>query len=263
MKFTAPTVFASLLPLCLLAPAMAQGPVCTSVSPNPVPAGTSSITINVTDSTGMGFEHWTACVARTLRQDVPGGFSAPIPLGLCGPWTPVGAYGTASKTFPFTASLAPGLYYAEVVTRPVSGIITETTWVPVTIVGASSPTLVEQNTLQVGQVWSVDLSAPNMPNTLYIGAAAFSTNTGFTLPSGEFASLDSNDPLFNLTYPVALPIFQNLSGLTDASGNFSSITVAVPNDPSIAYLPIYLQCGLVPFTGGIPLTNVISACVAP
>ena len=240
-----------------------QGPVCTSVSPNPVPAGTSSITINVTDSTGMGFEHWTNCVARTLRQDYPAGFSAPIPLGLCGPWTGVAANGTVSKTFPFTAGLAPGLYYAEVVTRPVGGVISTTTWVPVTIVAASAPTLVQQSVLQVGQTWMVDLSAPTMPGTLYVAAASFATNTGFTLPSGDFVSLDANDPLFNLTYPVAVPLFQNLSGFTDATGNFSSITVTVPNDPSIAYLPIYLQGGLLPGTGGVALTNVVSTCIAP
>jgi hypothetical protein len=62
---------------------------------------------------------------------------------------------------------------------------------------------------------------------------------------------------------VAIPIFGNFLGLTDASGNATGITVALPNDPALAYLPLCLQGGVFNNTGGVELTNIICNCVVP
>ena len=243
---------------------LAQGPVCVSISPNPVILGQSSITVTVTDSTGAGYQHWTNCVARSIHQDYPNGAPPPMPLGLCGPWTTVGPYGTATKTFPFISGLQVGLYYVKVVTRPAGGGIETTTWTPFDIRVAGDPTLTSQTNLQVGQTWTVDLTAPAFPGTPYIVAASYSTNVGFGLPGGEYVSLDMNNALFDLTWPVASGVFfSNFFSVTDATGTATGISAYVPNIPSLAYLPVHLQCGLLAAAGGVPLTNVLSTCISP
>lgn len=252
-----------LLFLCFATVVVAQPPVCVEISPNPILVGvTSSITVTVTDSTGAGFESWGNCVARTIRVGAPGGAYAPIPLGLCGGWTPTAPNGTATKTFNFINSLGPGLYYVDVVTRPVGGGVSETTWAPFMVQNPGDPNLSQQTTLQVGMPWMTSVSAPNNAGQLYQVAASFGTDTGFTLPGGPFVSLDM-DGLFNLTYPVASSVFTNFLGVTDGSGNATGITANVPNVPTLAFTPVTLQGGLIDGLGTITLTNPVGACIQP
>ena len=243
---------------------LAQGPVCVSISPNPVILGQSSITVTVTDSTGAGFQHWNNCVARSIHQDFPNGAAAGIPLGLCGPWTTAAPYASVTKVFPFTAGLQVGHYYVKVGTRPAAGGPEVLTWAPFDVQVTGDPTLTAQTNLQVGQTWSVDLAAPALPGTPYIVAASYSTNVGFALPTGQLVSLDMNNALFDLTWPVASSaFFGNFFSVTDATGTATGINAYVPNIPSLAYLPVYLQCGLLSTGGGVSLTNVVSACILP
>ena len=57
--------------------------------------------------------------------------------------------------------------------------------------------------------------------------------------------------------------FGNFFSVTDATGTATGINAYVPNIPWLAYLPVYLQCGLLSTGGGVSLTNVVSACILP
>jgi hypothetical protein len=254
-----------LVPLALLGLSLcAQPPVCATISPNPVVLGVnSSITVTVQDATGFGFEYQSACVARTVRVGTPGGPIAPLALSFCGVnYVPVAPFGSATKTFNIGV-LSAGLYYVDVVTRPVGSLATTTTWVPFHVINAGDPVLTPQTTAQVGMPYLMDLTAPSLPGALCFTAAAFTTDVGFAFGS-LYVSLDFADPLFGLSFPVPYPgLFVNFQAVTDSAGNLPGIGINIPNLPSLAYLPVNVQTVVAPLAGAPVLTNVVAACIAP
>lgn len=231
-----------------LAAAISAQSLDVTISPNPAPPG-ATVTISAKAAVA---NVWTpgGCLVTGIRQGSPTGpLVAGFPCTFLGVAVPqCGTTGSPRQSFwTPSASLAPGLYYAQIATtNGLYGPMYPTQFYAITVTSATpSPTLVLGGTPAVGAAVPITLNAPAQPNDVYVIGMSGSTNSGF-VANGAFISLDY-DPLLLTSLDGSFPtVFQNFSGLLDATGTANGIVLAIPQIPGLACAPLFLQGVVLP-----------------
>jgi len=233
------------LMVALVLSAHAGAQLSAEVAQNPIPQG-QLVKLNISASLPATLR--LAC-PLDVRQGSPNG---PVvwTVGPCilllvnvGPGISYGNMawpGTDNSNQP----VAPGTYYIRIGWRPQSS---SQPWidhfVPVRIdpkTGPTDPILSTTTTAARGQALNMNLIAPpqNAGNT-YIAAAAFTTNTGFSIAPFEHIAVDP-DPLLFLSLIQLPPIFSNFSGNLDKNAQ-ANPSMFIPNISSLQGAQIAVQ----------------------
>ncbi len=232
-----------------------------TISPNPAVPG-ATITISARSALS---NVWTpgGCLVTGIRQGSPTGpLVAAFPCTFLGVAVPqCGTAGSPRQSnWTPSASLAPGLYYAQIATtNGLYGPLYPTQYYAITVAApATTPTLAIGGTASVGAVVPVTLNAPSNASDVFVIAMSGSTNAGF-FANGAFISLDY-DPLLLASLDGSYPtVFQNFSGLLDAVGASTGVSLAIPQIPGLACAPLFLQGVVIPNSAqAIIPTNVVS-----
>lgn len=232
-----------------------------TISPNPAVAG-ATITISAKSAIP---NVWTpgGCLVTGIRQGSPTGpLVAGFPCTFLGVAVPqCGTAGSPRQSmWTPSASLAPGLYYAQIATtNGLYGPLYPTQYYAITVAApATAPTLAIGGTASVGAVVPVTLNAPSNPSDVFVVAMSGSTNAGF-FASGAFISLDY-DPILLASLDGSYPtVFQNFSGLLDAVGSSTGVALSIPQIPGLACAPLFLQGVVIPNAAqAIIPTNVVT-----
>lgn len=233
-------------------------------SPNPAPLGTT-ITFTL-ESTAVVMLS-SGCVINEIRSGSPTGavvwqpFICPAVLIQVNPGAPLNT--TWNQLDSVGQPVPGGDYYARFSFWDQNFGVQTHRWVPFRI---SDPLAPAQATLAAtgfptrGSVFNLSITDTANPGAVYVAAASFTTDTGWTVAPGFHIALDQ-DALWNLSFPAAHPaLFAGFTGSLDASGFTNVPMVFVPQLAQLQGLPFAVQA-VVLGAGGAVLTNPLTTVI--
>ena len=253
-----------ILAFALILGAHAGAQLSTEASPNPAPQGSM---ITVTLESSIPAELKLACVLD-VHAGSPTGPVVWV-VGPCimlrviiGPGAPYKNMFWSGKD-QNNKNVAPGLYFLRTQWKALNSTNPWTDhFIPVRVDPVSGPVyplLTTTSAAKRGTPLGLKVEAPSQPNTSYVAAAAFTTNTGLALSPTRHMALDL-DWLFWLSVATPYgPVFNNFLGTTDAFGN-TTASMNIPNVASLQGAQLAFQVAIID-AFGIQLTNPITRII--
>jgi hypothetical protein len=238
--------------LAATAPAQA---VAGSFSPNPVAPGVP-VTLTCTDATGQGLNLPSPCTWYEIHQGSQAGPVVPLGIGCPAVIVPIAPNGTFQFTWDQLDAngrlVPPGLYWFETRAWDPQFSVLHTNWFCISIQPPGAPALTAAGPARRGQATALSIAAPTEPGAVWIAAAAFTSNTPFSI-----FGLDTCLSLPAFLDPIMAPI-----GALDGNGNSSGMALVIPNSPVVLWQSLHVQALLVG-NSGLRLTNDLSFTVQP
>ena len=236
------------------------------ISPNPVPPGTTTITVTITAprDAGITFSPTNTGLPCDLLlfSGINGANVLCGAINICSTsFVPLAACQSISRTLSVcgTGDFAVRFRYRDALNA------TRSEWACFRI-QANPATEATLNTVaapQVGQVMALAIAAPADPLSIYFTGISFTSNQGVPVNSNLMAHLD-NDILFALSTSGTFPgLFLNFMATPDANGDSPLIMLPLPQDPSLACLPLKAQAVVLDLLLNVRPTNQLNFAVLP